>query len=106
MWLGWSRWKVLQDKSLSHSLGKKAGSREDPDPVGLKREHWNVRVQATGVQEGEWEQEEMGLRDDQGSRVGSTYDEELLEASAEMIYVFPWMCIFLKTFQQVLWALP
>lgn len=106
MWLGWSRWKVLQDKSLSHSPGKKAGGREDPDPVLLKREHWNVRVQAAGVQEGEWEQKEMGLRDDQDSRVGSTDDEELLEASAEMIYIFPWMCILLKTFQQVLWALP
>lgn len=105
MWLGWSRWKVLQDKSLSHSPGKKAGSREDPDPVALKREHTNVRARATGAQEGEREWEETGLRDDQDSEVGWRYDEELLEASAEMIYIFHWMCVFLKTLQQILRAL-
>lgn len=39
MWLGWSRGQVLRERSLSHSAGKKAGSREEPDPAVLKREH-------------------------------------------------------------------
>ena len=47
IWLGWSKWKVLNNKSLYHQPSKKAESREDPikldpDLVALK-EHGDVK---------------------------------------------------------------